>query len=58
MNKYVYLILDPEGKVLAVYDDKILAEKMVDAVGAKLKCEAKVEERSVNLPIDVIGLFK
>lgn len=58
MGKYIYLILDPGGLVLAVYDDKILAEKMLDAVGAKFMCKASIDERSINLAIDVIGLIK
>lgn len=58
MGKYIYLILDPGGNVLAVYDDKTLAEKMVDVVGEKFMCKATVSERSINLSIDVIGIIK
>lgn len=59
MRKYVYLLVDVEtNDVVAIYDDKTLAEKMKDTVEAKFGCKLHIDERSVNLSIDVIGLIK
>lgn len=56
--KSVYLMIDTEKNVVAVYDDETLAQKMKASVEEKLKTKVTIEKRSVNLDIKTIGVFK
>lgn len=57
MNK-VFLMLDANNNVVAIYTDKILAAKMKKSIEEKLKLELTVEERTVNLDIKMVGVLK
>lgn len=56
--KTVYLMIDTDKNVVAVYDDETLATKMKTSVEEKLKTKVTIEKRSVNLDIKTIGVFK
>jgi hypothetical protein len=55
--KHVYLILD-EKNIVAVYDDETLATTMKPALEGKFQKTLKVEKRSVNQDIKMIGVVK
>ena len=56
--KEVYLLLDENGRVVALYDDADLALKMKKPVEDKLNVVLSIEKRTVNLELSVIGVFK
>lgn len=54
----VYLLIDLNKNVVAIYDDETLAEKMKTSVEEKLNTKVTIEKRSVNIDIKAIGVFK
>jgi len=55
---HVYLVTDKDKNVIAIYTTVILANKMKPALEKQLNVELKIEERSVNQDLKMIGLFK
>lgn len=56
--KFVYLVLDPGEKVVAVYDNKEVAELMLASLEEKVGKTLTVDRRSVNQDIKMVGLIK
>lgn len=56
--KEVYLLIDKDNNVIALYDESELATKMKKPIEEKLKVELTIQKRTVNLDISVIGVFK
>lgn len=56
--KIVFLLIDTDKNVVAIYDDETLANTMAGPVEEKLGIKVTVEKRSVNLDIKTIGVFK
>ena len=54
----VYILLDSEKNIIAVYDDKNLVENMKKPIEEKLNTTLTIEERSVNLDLALLGIFK
>ena len=57
MNK-IFLLIDSDKNVVAIYDDEAVAIKMREPLEAKLNLKLVVEKRSVNQDIKMIGLVK
>ena len=53
--KFVWLLLNKDGHVVALYDDVHLATQMKKPVEEKLKLELTLEKRSVNQDIKRVG---
>lgn len=56
--KYVYLIVNNEKNVVAVYDDETLAKTMKVPLEEKFETQLVIEKRSVNQDIKMIGVVK
>lgn len=57
MKKYVYIVLAVDDReVVAVYEDKDIAEKMKTSIETKMGTEVVIEKALVNPDIRVIGL--
>lgn len=56
--KYVYLLIDADKNVIAVYDDQTLAEKLKKPIEEKLQVQLTIDKRSVNLDIKTVGVLK
>lgn len=54
---FVYLLVNSEKEVVAIYDDETLAKLMRDALTEKFGV-LSIERRSVNQDIKMIGLIK
>jgi hypothetical protein len=54
----VYLLLDESREVVALYDNKDLAEKMKKPIEQKFNKKLTIEKRTLNLDIKTIGVFK
>jgi len=54
----VYLLIDTEKNVVAVYDDENLAKKMKKPLEEKFKKELTVDKRSLNQDVSLVGVFK
>lgn len=54
----VYLMVDAEKNVIAIYDDADLAIKMHKSVEDKLQIKVTIEKRSVNIDIKMVGVIK
>lgn len=52
----IYLLIDDENKVLAVYDNKDLAERLKPAIETRLNVELIMEERVLNPELKLIGV--
>jgi len=57
MNK-IFLLIDSDKNVVAIYDDEAVAIKMREPLESKLNLKLVVEKRSVNQDIKMIGLVK
>lgn len=56
--KYVYLLINPEKDVVAIYDSEELAKKVLPHLETKMKTKLTLEKRSVNLDLNTVGVFK
>lgn len=54
----VYLMVDKDKNIVAIYTDQIIAKKMKKPIEEKLNLELTLEERSVNLDLKMVGLVK
>lgn len=54
----VYLMIDENKNVVALYSDETIASKMKLPIEEKLKVKLTIEKRSINLDLKVIGIFK
>ena len=54
----VYLLIDKEKNVVAVYSSKDLAVKMKKPIETKFNVELMIDERTVDLDLSKIGLFR
>lgn len=48
MKKYVYLLLDEEGKVYFVYDDEKLAKKLLKPLSDEVNKELVIKKTLLN----------
>ena len=54
--KYVWIVIDiATEKVLAVYSEKDMAEKLAPVVAKKFNTESRVEKRTINLEFNQLG---
>lgn len=54
--KYVWLVIDKESnKVLALYTEADMANKLAPVVAKKSGVDVRVEKRTLNLPIEQVG---
>jgi len=51
MSRSVYLLVDKDKNVIAIYDDQTLAETMKKPIEQQLNVELKIEKRSINQDI-------
>lgn len=58
MTTKVWLMIDKDKNVVAIYDSEELASKMKSPIEKKLNLELTVEERSVNIDIKMVGLVR
>jgi hypothetical protein len=56
--RHVYLLINPEKDVVAIYDNEEMALKLKSHIETKLNTKLTIEKRSVNLDLGVIGVFK
>lgn len=52
----LFLLIDDEGKVLAIYDNKDLAERLKPAIESRLNVELTLEERILNPELKMVGV--
>ena len=55
---HVYLLIDEQNNVVAIYSEQELAEKLKKPVEQKLNVKLRIEKRSVNLDIKTVGVLK
>lgn len=55
MSSFIWLLLDKDSKVIAVYSDADLAANMKPHVEKKLNLTLTIERRSVNQDIKRVG---
>lgn len=58
MGNYVYLLIDQDKNVLAIYDSENLANILKEPLEKKFNVTLTLERRSMNLSIDNVGIFK
>jgi len=51
MKKYVYLIITHEGGILAIYEDKKIAEKLKKPIEEKFKVKVDIVKKELNSDI-------
>ena len=56
MKQYVYILLNEDGGIEAVYDSKDLAEKLLAPIEAKLGTTVTIKKQMLNPQIDIVGL--
>lgn len=57
MMKYVWLVIDKaDQKVLAVYSEDDMAKKLAPVIAKKFDTETKVEKRTINLELNLVGI--
>lgn len=54
----VYLLIDENKNVVALYDNLELATKLQKPIEDKLNVKLTIEKRTVNLELSVVGVFK
>jgi hypothetical protein len=54
----VFLMIDANKNVVAIYSSKELAEKMKTHIEKQLNVALTVEERSVDIDIKMVGIVK
>lgn len=54
-NDRVFIIQDDNSKVVAVYSDEILAEKMLPIISEKLKKNCYMVSKLVNADLGIVG---
>lgn len=54
--KKLFLLIDDESKVIAIYDTKDLAERLKPAIEKRLNVELTIEERTLNPELKLIGV--
>lgn len=57
MNQ-VFLLIDENKNVVALYDSADLAQKMQKPIEEKLNVKVTIEKRTVNLELSTIGVLK
>lgn len=55
---HVFLLIDEQNNVVAIYSQQELAEKLKKPIEEKLKVQLRIEKRSVNLDIKTVGVLK
>lgn len=55
---YLYVLVDEKDSLIGIYDSEDLANQVKAPIEEKLKKTLKVERRTLNLPIDLVGVFK
>ena len=56
--RFVWLMMNEQNEVVAIYDDATLAQTMLPALEEKFKTKVTVVRRSVNQDIKMIGIVK
>ena len=55
--KYVWLVIDEVNqKVLAVYSEDDMAKKLAPVIAKKFNTETRVERRTINLELNLVGI--
>lgn len=54
----VFLLIDEEKNVVAIYDNEEFALKLKVPIEEKLSKKIHIEKRTVNQDIKVVGVFK
>lgn len=54
--KKLFLLIDEEKNVIAIYENKDLAERLKEPIERKLNVELTVQERTLNPDLKVVGI--
>lgn len=55
INTQIFVVQDEDKKVVAVYDNLTIANKMLPLISKKLKSECTIVSKLVNADLAIIG---
>lgn len=56
MKKYVYLVIDEDKNVVAAYDHKDVAAKLLPSIAEKIDKVVEIKKQLLNADLAVVGL--
>lgn len=57
MNQFVYILIDEDKNIVAVYENKDVAAVLKPALEEKICKKIEIKKRTLNPEISTIGLF-